>query len=122
MFFRKAYSASEIKCGLVMFVSPATIAVDEELAAAGDAVHWWTMLGNHYVLVVEVDNDLAAVTPLSSHPCGPNWVPVEGKVGHPSSWVEPPTFFDPRQVWPVSKRVLIDAARIGRDQSEAGRR
>src|SRR5687767_11019986 len=100
MFSRRAYSTSEIRPGLALFVSPSELRQAVTEGAGNSAFLPLAGLDNHYVLVLDVMKDWAAVTPLTSHPNSGAWKMIGGKRGHPG-WVVTPTYFDPSQLWPV---------------------
>jgi hypothetical protein len=114
MFVRRTYSPAEIRPGLAVFLSPTLLAAKIAAEVGIDPFGHWMGLESHYFLVLEREGGRVAVTPLTSHPCSPGWVPVTDKRGH-HGWVNTPTFFHPSQVIPVSIDALVAAAHAGGD-------
>ena len=117
MYRRRNYSRNDVRPGLALFVDPTALNGGMPGADGGPTHVRLPVTDPHYVLVVSVEGELAAITILSSLPRDTGWVPVLGKKGN-GSWIANLTYFHPGQVWTVAIEALLAAART-RDVSPA---
>jgi len=120
---RSSISNAEVQAGIALFVDPEVIKgsfgfgglLDPDPALEDSRLCTILAAGDRYFAVVWRDGDVVSIAPLySQHRAGR--LPVDSKVGHPS-WVDHPTFYDPRQVWVATADAVIEAAAKGGDLS-----
>ncbi len=119
MFSRRTYSIAEIKPGLAVFLTSAELREQTVATWPDSAFLPSTHLDKHYFLVLDRVGELAAITPLTSHPDEGGWKRIVGKYGHPG-WVGEPTYYHPSQLWPVPVAAVVAAARAAGDLSVLG--
>lgn len=120
---RSSISTTEVQAGIVLFVDPEVIKgsygfrglLDPDPTLEDSRLGAILAAGDRYFAVVGRDGDVVSIAPLySQYRAGR--LPVDAKVGHPS-WVDHPTYYDPRQVWVATADAVVEAAAKGGDLS-----
>jgi hypothetical protein len=125
---RSSIATTEVQEGIALFVDPEVIKgsfgfsglLDPDPTLEDGRLGAILAAGDRYFAVVWRDGDAVLIAPLYSQ-CRAGRLPVGAKVGHPS-WVDHPTFYDPRQVWVATVDALVEAAAKGGDLSSPRRR
>ena len=122
---RSSISSAEVQAGIVLFVDPEVIKgsfgfsglLNPDPTLEDSRLGTILAAGDRYFAVVWRDGDVVSIAPLySQHRAGR--LPVDAKVGHPS-WVDHPTYYDPRQVWVATADAVVEAATKGGDLSSS---
>ena len=125
---RSSISTAEVQGGIALFVDPEVIKgsygfnglLDPDPTLEDGRLAAILAAGDRYFAVVWRDGDVVSIAPLySQYRAGR--LPVNAKVGHPS-WVDHPTYYDPRQVWIATADAVVEAAAKGGDLSSPRRR
>ncbi len=125
---RSSISSAEVQAGIALFVDPEVIKgsfgfsglLDPDPTLEDSRLGAILAAGNRYFVVVWRDGDVVSIAPLYSQDRAGR-LPVDAKVGHPS-WVDHPTYYDPRQVWIAIADAVVEAAAKGGDLSSPHRR
>ena len=122
---RSSISTTEVQAGIALFVDPEVIKgsfgfsglLDPDPTLEDGRLGAILAAGDRYFAVVWRDGDLVSIAPLySQYRAGR--LPVGAKVGH-RSWVDHPTYYDPRQVWVATVDAVVEAAAKGGDLSSS---